>query len=54
MRIDLWLVGGLIATFVVVTAFLFWVAFGGGDRRRERLERAELRRAAKRAEEVRR
>ena len=48
-RID-WGVGVVLSVFVVVTVLLFRVAFGVGDRKRDR---AELRRSAKRAERVR-
>lgn len=48
-RVD-WLVGALITFVAVVTILLFRVVFGAGDRKRDR---AELRRSAKRAAEVR-
>lgn len=43
-----WLfIGGVILSGIVLQIFLFRVAFGAGDRKRER---EELRRSAKRAE----
>lgn len=45
-RID-WAVGILITFFLVVSVLLLRIAFGVGDRRRDR---AELRRSAQRAE----
>jgi hypothetical protein len=49
-RVD-WGVGVVVAVFLVISIALFRVAFGVGDRKRER---AELRRSARRAERVRR
>jgi hypothetical protein len=45
-RID-WFVGALVTFFLAISIWLFRVAFGVGDRKRER---EELRRSAKRAE----